>query len=102
MSLTGGGGGGTSTDPFHQSCLRETSFIAVRNDFVIKTQHTRGEDNRIADILSRWHLYKNSEVLLRENLGGVDGTRIPVNSSLFHSPILVRNSKENMVYALSL
>ena len=72
MSLTrgGGGGGGASKDPFHQSCLREISFIAARNYFVIKTQHTRGEDKRIADILSRWHLFKNSEALLRENLAG--------------------------------
>ena len=31
---------GASKDPFHQSCLREISFIAARNDFVIKTQHT--------------------------------------------------------------
>ena len=74
---------GVSKDSFHQSCLREICYIASVNEFTIKTQHTCREDNRLADILSRWHLNRNSEALFREQLGEIEGSRIPVDNDLF-------------------
>ena len=74
---------GISRDKFHQSCLREICFTAAVNNFSIKSQHTRGQDNRVADILSRWHLHKTSEQLFKEQVGGKECTRNPVERSLF-------------------
>ena len=70
-------------DSFHQSCLREICYIASVNEFTIKTQHTCGEDKRLADILSRWHLNRNSEALFREQMGEIEGSRVPVDNDLF-------------------
>ena len=74
---------GVSRDDFHQDCLREICFTAAVNNFSIKAQHTRGSDNRVADILSRWHLHSNSEQLFREQIGEEQYTRIVIDSSLF-------------------
>ena len=52
---------GLSRDDFHQSCLREICFVAATNEFTIKAQDTSGKGNRIANILSRWHLSRNSQ-----------------------------------------
>lgn len=74
---------GFSRDEFHQSCLREICFIAATNEFAIKARHIKGQDNRATDILSRWHLNKNSEVLFQEFLRGRDCRRLPISDSLF-------------------
>ena len=74
---------GVSKDSFHQSYLREIFYIASVNEFTIKTQHTRGEDNRLADILSHGHLNRNSEALFREQMGVTEGSRVPVDNDLF-------------------
>ena len=60
---------GLSRDDFHQSCLREICFVAVTNEFTLKAQHTSGQDNRIADILSRWNWSRNSQKKLDIALG---------------------------------
>ena len=74
---------GLSRDDFHQSCLREICFTAAVNNFAIKAQHTRGEDNRLADILSRWHLHANSEQVFKDLVKGKKLSRVSVDSSLF-------------------
>ena len=82
---------GASKDEFHQSCLREICFTAATNNFSIKAQHTRGEDNRVADILStRWHLHKNADELFRAQVGDLKCSRVPVDSALFSLPVLGR------------
>ena len=47
---------GRARDKFLQSCLRELVFIQARFSFEVKLTHIRGEDNRSADLLSRWGL----------------------------------------------
>ena len=74
---------GVSRDEFHQCCLREICFTAAVNNFTIKCLHTRGEDNRTADILSRWKLLKNPEHLFKQQIGARKYTRVLVDSSLF-------------------
>ena len=74
---------GVSRDEFHQCCLREICFTAAVNNFTIKCLHTWVEDNRTADILSRWKLLKNPEHLFKQQIGARKYTRVVVDSSLF-------------------
>ena len=74
---------GISRDEFHQSCLREICYIAVQGEFIVRTQHIRTKENRIADILSRYHLDKNSERLFRDSINISNSIRTVVDSDLF-------------------
>ena len=47
---------GKARMPFMQQCLREISFQAATHDFQLRGRHIAGEENRIPDWLSRWHL----------------------------------------------
>ena len=74
---------GLSRDEFHQSCLRESCYIAAVNEFTFKAMHFRGSDNRASDILSRWHLHKDSEKLFHEFMGDTVCKRVPVEEKTF-------------------
>ena len=43
-------------DTFMATCLRELWLVVSKNEFELRAVHLPGEDNRIADWLSRWHL----------------------------------------------
>ena len=47
---------GKSRDPFLQACLREICFLAATNEFEVRAVHLAGAENRLPDLLSRWHL----------------------------------------------
>ena len=47
---------GKARDPFLQACLRELVFLQARWECQVRTQHIRGVDNRLPDLLSRWDL----------------------------------------------
>ena len=50
-------------DPFMATCLRELWLVVSKNEFEMRAVHLPGEDNRVADWLSRWHLgikYQNA------------------------------------------
>lgn len=47
---------GKSRNQFLRICLIELLFVAARHEFEIKALHILGEENRAADLLSRWHL----------------------------------------------
>lgn len=47
---------GTTRDHFQADCLREIAFLAATNEFSVRARHLPGRENRIADLLSRWHL----------------------------------------------
>ena len=74
---------GTARDEFHQACLREICYLAAVNEFCLKTQNTKGQDNRAADILSRWHLNSNSVELFAKEMSGQCCHRIQVPEALF-------------------
>ena len=38
------------------TCLRELWLVVSSNEFELKAIHLPGEENRVADWLSRWHL----------------------------------------------
>ncbi|CAG2215233.1 unnamed protein product [Mytilus edulis] len=48
---------GKSRNQLLQSCLREICFVAAINKFELRAVHIAGVDNRLADMLSRWHLH---------------------------------------------
>ena len=45
---------GKTRDPFLQACVREICFLCAVFDCEIRAVHLAGEDNRLADFLSRW------------------------------------------------
>lgn len=47
---------GSTRDLYMQSCLREILFFAAQFHFEIRSVHFPGVENRIADLLSRWHM----------------------------------------------
>ena len=44
---------GSTRDYFMQGCLREILYFAARNSFEVRANYFPGEQNRIADLLSR-------------------------------------------------
>jgi hypothetical protein len=47
---------GSTRDLFMQTCLREILFFAAKFHFEIRAIHFPGVENRVADLLSRWHM----------------------------------------------
>jgi hypothetical protein len=47
---------GKVKDPLLAACLRDIWYIAAMNDFEIRAVYLTSEENRIADLLSRWHM----------------------------------------------
>ena len=50
---------GITRDKFQAQCLREITFITAVGEFQVRAQHIPGTDNRIPDILSRWHSFQD-------------------------------------------
>jgi hypothetical protein len=48
---------GSTKDTCMQNCLRELCYIEAIYQFEIKAEYFVGEENRLADYLSRWHIY---------------------------------------------
>ena len=47
---------GSTRDLFMQTCLREIIFFAAKFHFEVRAIHFPGVENRVADLLSRWHM----------------------------------------------
>ena len=43
-------------DEFMATCLRELWLVVAQNEFELQAVHLPGEENRVADWLSRWHI----------------------------------------------
>lgn len=74
---------GCSRDEFHQSCLREICFFAARFEFIIRCQHIKTDENRVADILSRWHKKNDAAKLFWDSVTVTNPEKILVCSDLF-------------------
>ena len=74
---------GFPRDEFHQTCLREICYTAALNEFIVRAQHIRTKENRVADISSRWHLSMNSNQLFRDSIRIPDPKCVMVDSNLF-------------------
>lgn len=57
--------GKSKSEPL-QECLREICFLAASYQFEIKAVHLSSEENRISDVLSRWHLDKMNELKFKK------------------------------------
>lgn len=75
---------GMSREEYHQACLREICYIAALNEFIVRTQHIRTKENRVADILSRYHLNKDSARLFRDSISISNPVRQVVDSNFFN------------------
>ena len=60
---------GACRSPFMQMCLREIAHISAVNQCEIRAQHIAGVENRLPDLLSRWHLTPNPDVLFAQLTG---------------------------------
>ena len=45
---------GKTRDLFLASCARNIWYVAARNDIKLLYRHVTGQDNGLADLLSRW------------------------------------------------
>ena len=51
-----------------QDCLRELCYMAAVFQFEIRAKHILGEDNRLADFLSRWQTHKKYAVMFNQSI----------------------------------
>ena len=56
---------GRAHDRFLQACRRELVLLEARWECLVKAEHIVGDDNRLPDLLSRWHLHPRFENELR-------------------------------------
>ena len=57
---------GNSRSEILQDSLREICYLAACNEFELRAQHLSSGENRISDILSRWHLDDENEHRFRD------------------------------------
>ena len=74
---------GRAKNVFAQECLREICYLTAKHNMVIKLVHKPGCDNRISDMLSRWHLGKEYEVAFMKETEGKRKTEKIVTNKLF-------------------
>ena len=74
---------GKTRDPFLQACLREIEFVAANGEWEIRARHIPGVDNRIPDLLSRWHMGVQFQTEFQERTKNVSTTHIFVFEGLF-------------------
>lgn len=74
---------GKSRNQFLQSCLREICFVAAINEFELRAVHIAGVDNRLADMLSRWHLHSNYAKTFFEETKYIHLEEFEVTNELF-------------------
>ena len=74
---------GKSKDVFMQGCLREICYIAALGQFEIRAVHVPGVDNRLPDLLSRWHLSAKYEREFHDRTSHIYTKQITIRESLF-------------------
>ena len=70
-------------DAFMATCLRELWLVVSTNKFELRAVHLPGEDNRVADWLSRWHLGKKYQDAFRLFTSGSSYKEILLDSDIF-------------------
>ena len=70
-------------DPFMATCLRELWLVAANNEFELRAVHIPGEDNRVADWLSRWHLGEKYQNAFNNFIVGSNYEEIVVYNEIF-------------------
>ena len=75
---------GNSKSGILQRSLREVCYLAACFEFEIRAQHLSSAENRISDILSRFHLDQKNESKFMELTEGYDLQQFAVSEELFH------------------
>jgi hypothetical protein len=70
-------------DPFMASCLRDLWLEVAKFGFELRAVHLPGEENRVADWLSRWELKEEYRRKFYEFVGDEIFVDIPIPLSLF-------------------
>ena len=70
-------------DPFMATCLRELWLVVSKNEFELRAVHLPGEENRVADWLSRWHLGGKYQSAFRNFSSGSFYREISIPSETF-------------------
>jgi len=74
---------GKSRNSYLQCCLREICFLAAIHEFEIRAVHIAGIDNRLADMLSRWHLDIIHAKHFFESTNNMDLEEITLSTDVF-------------------
>lgn len=73
---------GRGRDTIMLSWLRELVHISALDRFVLKCTHIAGQDNRLPDLLSRWHLGPKYSQEFYDQIANADWTEVQVPLSL--------------------
>ena len=65
------------------TCLRELWLVVSQNHFELRAVHLPGEENRVADWLSRWHLGSKYQDAFNSFTSGSTYEEILTPSELF-------------------
>ena len=71
-------------DAFMASCLRELWLVVSSNEFELRAVHLPGEENRVADWLSRWHLGSKYKDAFNSFVAGSSYEEIHLCDDLFN------------------
>ena len=74
---------GKTRDPFLQACLREIEFVAGQGEYEIRARHIPGVDNRLPDLLSRWHKGPEYQAEFIERTSNIHSKEIFIYEGLF-------------------
>ena len=75
---------GRIQDPILAACLRELWFLAASYEFELRAVHSSSAANRLADLLSRWHLNPKFQEEFQAKTDHLNMQVVTVPSSYFH------------------
>ena len=70
-------------DSFMASCIRELWLQVSKHNFQLRAVHLPGEENRVADFLSRWDLHPRYQVAFNEFVGNEQYFEIEIGDDMF-------------------
>ena len=70
-------------DAFMATCLRELWLVVAKNKFELRAIHLPGEENRVADWLSRWHLDSKYQDLFKNFSTNSSCNEVLISDDLF-------------------
>ena len=70
-------------DGFMATCLRELWLVVSRNEFELQAVHLPGEENRVADWLSRWDSSAKYRKLFSDFASGTSYEVISISHDMF-------------------
>ena len=70
-------------DPFMATCLRELWLVVSTFEYELRAVHLPGEENRVADWLSRWHLGEKYQTSFHEFIVDSPHEEILISENVF-------------------